>query len=495
MNKNEILVVIGGGIAGISCIETLFQYSSLSEHQFSKVILISESNLVKRVTNYCSTGRNLETFDVIEESLDNLGLLIPNGTSFDSIIGSVEYVSHSDRKLVYRSQESKQCTLPYDILCICFGSKPRFLDCANITPECEEKIVVLRDTTTIKSLERKLENCKRLVIVGNGGISLELVAKISKCDKTWIIRDDFIGSVFLDSEAGKFFLNSMESEATNKPNCGIKERVHRTEELSTRSPVKLATNYGPALGPGWSVDAKLQGSSQTPGDVRIIYCDEVKEISCTDKDQHPVKICTSKGVRLDCDLIALAIGVQPNGVNVLGGKLDINPKDGGILVDEEMRTSLDGIYAAGDIVSCEKWPSSDLWFQMRLWTQARQMGCYAAKCILSHIENQDPSIYFNFDCFTHCTSFFGYRVVLLGKFNGQFMDETRHRECEAIVRINPGRDYIKILLLHNKIIGAVLVGNSGLEETIENLIHDGIDVGAFKERLLDDSIDIDDFFD
>lgn len=495
MNKSETLVVIGGGIAGTSCIETLFQYSSLSEQQFSKVILISESNLVKRVKNYCSIGRNLETFDVVEESLDNLGLLIPNGTSFDSIIGSVEYVSYPDRQLVYRSQESKQCTLSYDILCICSGSKPRFLECAKIAPECEEKIVVLRDTTTIKSLERKLERCKHLTIVGNGGISLELVAKISDCDKTWIIRDDFIGSVFLDSEAGKFFLDSTKSRTTNEPNCDINKTTHSTEELGSRSPVRLIANYGPALGPGWSLDARLHGNCQTPGEVRIIYCDEIKDITCSDEDLHPVKIRTHKGVRLDCDLVALAIGVQPNKVNMLGGKLDISSMDGGILVDDQMRTSLEGIYAAGDIVSCEKWPCSDLWFQMRLWTQARQMGCYTAKCILSHIENQDPSIYFNFDCFTHCTSFFGYRVVLLGKFNGQSMDETRLRECEAIVRTNPGRDYIKILLLHNKIIGAVLVGNSGLEETIENLIHDGIDVGEFKERLLDDSIDIDDFFD
>lgn len=493
MSENKVLVVVGGGIAGMSCIETLFQHLSLSDHRISKVVLISESNLVKRITNFHSTGRNLETFDVTEENLSNLSFTIPAGIHFETITGLVDCINYPEKRLIFKTRNSENSSLSYDILCLCSGSRPRHLDCIKIPAECLEKVVVLRDTTTIKSFEKKLERCRRLLVVGNGGISLELVAKISNCDKIWLVRNDFIGSVFFDSEAGKFFLDSINSKNSDTNFWG--EQAHSTNDYSSMREVEQTTNYGPALGPGWSKDSKLQGTCSDSGEIQIIYQDEIKEMSHSNEEQYPLKVLTLNGKQLNCDLIALAIGVQPNRVNIFGAELDINSSDGGILIDNQMRTSLGGVYAAGDIVSCEKWSPSDLWFQMRLWTQARQMGAYTARCILSHTKNQDPSIYFNFDCFTHCTSFFGYRVVLLGKFNGQFIDSAKYRECEAIVRMNPGKDYTKILLLSDKIIGAILVGNCGMEETIENLIHDAIDVGQFKDRLLDDSIDIDDFFD
>lgn len=55
--------------------------------------------------------------------------------------------------------------------------------------------------------------------------------------------------------------------------------------------------------------------------------------------------------------------------------------DGGILVDEKMRSSCEGVYAAGDactiVPSGSGWDSDSMqddgagrkWFQMRLWTQ------------------------------------------------------------------------------------------------------------------------------
>lgn len=43
--------------------------------------------------------------------------------------------------------------------------------------------------------------------------------------------------------------------------------------------------------------------------------------------------------------------------------------------------------------------------------------------------------------------------------------------------------------------GAVLVGETGMEETLENLILNQLDVSSFGENLLDPAIDIEDFFD
>ena len=44
-------------------------------------------------------------------------------------------------------------------------------------------------------------------------------------------------------------------------------------------------------------------------------------------------------------------------------------------------------------------------------------------------------------------------------------------------------------------VGAVLIGETGLEETFENLILDGINLEAFGPDLLDTDFDTSDFFD
>lgn len=49
--------------------------------------------------------------------------------------------------------------------------------------------------------------------------------------------------------------------------------------------------------------------------------------------------------------------------------------------------------------------------QMKLWVQAKQMGCYAAKCMFAH-QTGDKSLQmdFCFEMFSHVTSFFGFKV-------------------------------------------------------------------------------------
>jgi hypothetical protein len=67
------------------------------------------------------------------------------------------------------------------------------------------------------------------------------------------------------------------------------------------------------------------------------------------------------------------------------------------------------VLAAGD-VAFANWPKEKHWFQMRLWTQARQMGTLAGH------EMAEPGsakmFNFSFESFAHMTKFFGYKVSL-----------------------------------------------------------------------------------
>lgn len=49
-------------------------------------------------------------------------------------------------------------------------------------------------------------------------------------------------------------------------------------------------------------------------------------------------------------------------------------------------------------------------FQMRLWTQARQMGWYAAKCMAAASLGDSIEMDFSFELFAHVTKFFNYKV-------------------------------------------------------------------------------------
>jgi hypothetical protein len=73
--------------------------------------------------------------------------------------------------------------------------------------------------------------------------------------------------------------------------------------------------------------------------------------------------------------------------------------------------------------------------------------------------------------------------------------ENSSNEIEVLVRISPGSEYVKCVLHRGRLIGALLLGETGLEETFENLIADQLDLSVLGIDILDPDIDIEDFFD
>jgi NAD(P)H-nitrite reductase large subunit len=119
------------------------------------------------------------------------------------------------------------------------------------------------------------------------------------------------------------------------------------------------------------------------------------------------------------------------------------------------------------------------------------MGAYAAKCMISNGTGEEITMDFCFELFTHVTKFFGYKVVLLGKFNAQGLGN----DYELLVRCTPGLEYVKVVLQNGRMQGAILIGETDLEETFENLILNQMDLSRYGESLLDPNIDIEDYFD
>ena len=199
----------------------------------------------------------------------------------------------------------------------------------------------------------------------------------------------------------------------------------------------------------------------------------------------------SNGSIFGCDFVVSATGVVPNNRVFLSGNNFRTAADGGFCVSRTMLTSVDNVYAAGDVCTPD-WSDTEYWFQMRLWTQARQMGYYAAKCITSKLRNRSPELFFNFFVFTHVTKFFGLRVTLLGFFNGQRLAPEK---CQWKYSVEPGKKLIKFVHQSNRVKGAVLIGDTTMDETFENLIYNQINLTGIIDHLLDDNVDIEDYFD
>jgi NAD(P)H-nitrite reductase large subunit len=56
-------------------------------------------------------------------------------------------------------------------------------------------------------------------------------------------------------------------------------------------------------------------------------------------------------------------------------------------------------------------------------------------------------------------------------------------------------EFVKVVMQDGKMQGALLIGDTGLEETFENLILNQLDLTPYGEDLLDPNIDIEDYFD
>jgi small subunit ribosomal protein S18b len=78
---------------------------------------------------------------------------------------------------------------------------------------------------------------------------------------------------------------------------------------------------------------------------------------------------------------------------------------------------------------------------------------------------------------------------------GDFSGEKLEKPFEANYRITEGKEYVKVLTKDHRVQGAVLIGETDLEETIENLILNQTCISQIEENLLDPNIDLEDFFD
>ena len=72
---------------------------------------------------------------------------------------------------------------------------------------------------------------------------------------------------------------------------------------------------------------------------------------------------------------------------------------------------------------------------------------------------------------------------------------TKLHDLEVWTRVTPGEEYIKVIIHHGRVVGALLLGDTELEEVFENLILNKLDVSEIGIALLDPNLDLEGYMD
>ena len=190
-------------------------------------------------------------------------------------------------------------------------------------------------------------------------------------------------------------------------------------------------------------DLVLQQERRDGVHVRIE--EEIAEI--TGKDGQANAVVTTSGARIPCDLVLIAIGVEPN--------IDFIKKSGipcerGVSVDQAMRTSAPDVYAAGDILEV----NDSVTARKRVigqWFPAVQQARAAAYSMLDLLDTSQP---LPTNAFYNATFLYGLDFASVGLTQ---MPKGAQGYQEIIADPQP-RAYRKVLLKDGVAVGMLALG-------------------------------------
>ena len=194
----------------------------------------------------------------------------------------------------------------------------------------------------------------------------------------------------------------------------------------------------------------------TQSGIEVLLGEEIVEVY--EENGRVTNVRTSGGRRMDAALVVVAIGVRPD-IGFLGGS-GVRT-DRGILIDHEFRTNVPDVFAAGDAAQTYD-PISGQFRVVTNWNNAVEQGKLAGGIMAGSSDVYRGVIVSNSETFS------GVRVTVLGV--------TLPTADGTIVMT--GRDqakgiYRKLVLRQDKLIGALLVGNTSGEGMMRKQIVEG----------------------
>jgi NAD(P)H-nitrite reductase large subunit len=319
--------------------------------------------------------------------------------------------------------------LTYDRLLLATGSRAVP---AHVPGTDLDGVVKLDDLADARDIIRRSATCKGAVVVGGGITAVEIVEglRARKVQVDYLMRQD---------RYWRNVLSETESAVVEEDLVRTGVRVRRFTELA-----------------------------------RIIG-----------RDGRVAGVETGDGDTIPCDLVAVAIGVRPRIGLAAEAGLDCGR---GVLVDDHLQASAEGVYAAGDIAETAR-PGTDRRTLEVLWHSAVMKGRTAGRNMAGEpAETYQPGVPLNI------TRLAGLRTTIIGTV-GKGVDtdldglqrgdsQTWSELGEAtIVETRDDGARIRLALGARCIVGAVVIGDQTLSFPLQELIEERVDVSHAAAEL------------
>ena len=173
------------------------------------------------------------------------------------------------------------------------------------------------------------------------------------------------------------------------------------------------------------------------------------------------------GEKIGADMVLVSAGVRPEVTLAKSLGLEI---DKGVKVDDTMKTGIDNIYAAGDLIEHRGrfygiWPASMEQGRVAGLSMAGKAAAYEGTVLANSLK------------------VVGIDLVAAGEI------DTDGKFEAVVVKDEAGNMYRKVVLQDNKIIGTILFGNINGSEAIQQAIKTKKDVSAFKQEIAKENFD------
>jgi 3-phenylpropionate/trans-cinnamate dioxygenase ferredoxin reductase subunit len=118
-----------------------------------------------------------------------------------------------------------------------------------------------------------------------------------------------------------------------------------------------------------------------------------ESLAAFEGDDHAGAVVTESGKTIEGDMVIVGAGVRPDVMVAEKAGLEIDQERGGILCDETLQTSVEGIYAAGDVCSYQSKVHGRR-LRVEHWDVAMQQGQHAARAMLGDAKPYEVVPYF-----------------------------------------------------------------------------------------------------
>ena len=200
--------------------------------------------------------------------------------------------------------------------------------------------------------------------------------------------------------------------------------------------------------------------------VNVITKNTVKEI---DGKNSVKSVVLKDGQKVDCDIVITAIGVKPRLDVIRNTGITVNH---GIVVNDQMETSVQGIFAAGDVAE-----GYDSIYRTNrvipIWPNAYRQGYIAGSNMA------DLRISYSGGININSIELFNLPTITVGLVNSP------NGGYEVVKKFDGEKKYRKVILKNNVLVGAIFIGCIDRAGILTGLIKDQVNIEKFKEEILE----------